>query len=115
MADLGATSKNRIQVRWQSIISPGVNRSDKAIARTGTHEIGHALGLPHPWDPRNTATDVDQGPEPDYAPSEGVLPSTIKSNIMNSDGNLNEKLKSTSGTSSTPGQRNIIRETVPEK
>ena len=115
MSTVGATSTNRIQVRWQSLNSPGVNRSDIAIARTGTHELGHALGLHHPWSSLNTASDVDQGPGPDYLPSEGVLPSTIKSNIMNSDGNRNEKLKSTSGTLSTPNQRSVIRETVPEK
>jgi len=114
--DIGNPTVNRFQVRVTSITDPSLNRGSGSITRTGTHEIGHGLGLYHPWDIVNGVLDVDQqGKAGNYEPSTGVSKSTIKQNIMNSDGNKNNNLKPPSNRArkSTPGQREKISEVVP--
>jgi hypothetical protein len=117
--EIGNPLVNRFQVRVAMLSDPKKLRSSADIVRTGKHEIGHGLGLRHPWDPKNDVADVDQqGMDAAYVPSKGVEESTIINNILNSFSNPNENLrpKSNSGSiQSTVGQRKKIGDVVPEK
>ena len=57
---IGNPTTNRFQVRVASFSDKSLNRSNKAIVRDATHEIGHGLGLKHPFDGKNDVTDIDQ-------------------------------------------------------
>jgi hypothetical protein len=98
-----------------SIVLPtsrnGLKRPLKFLIRRAVHEIGHSGGLPHPWE-TNSPEDVKQ-PSVTEPPKDEKMKETIKSNIMNSDGNnASEEMKTNSGKESTPGQLKQIGENI---
>ena len=87
--------------------------TSKTLGRTLAHELGHTLGLHHPWDTENDGADKndirnEQGLGPVFKPN-GVL-----NNLMNSEGNPIKPLQSKTGTGLTPGQREKIDKKLDE-
>jgi hypothetical protein len=86
------------------------------LGSTLAHELGHDVGLSHPWEVTNT-TDPTINPELDIKqPRQPIPPSVgneIKNNLMNSGGNPAKELKGrTNQDRLTPGQRAKIEQTV---
>lgn len=79
-------------------------KTREEMARTLAHELGHTLGLNHPW-----SVNADQG---DLRNEQGLLPvgdpKKVLNNLMNSEGNIVPGLRSNQGTNLTPGQRKKI-------
>jgi RHS repeat-associated protein len=98
--ELGQTQKNSFEV---TATVDGSKRSDSDMSRSFSHEAGHTAGLQHPWEASNPVSDIKQG-------AAGVTNSTVKSNLMNSDGNKSNP--STSGTNLTSGQLKSVDQTI---
>ncbi len=86
-------------------------RETEDICRTGTHELGHTVGLEHPWEITNGQQDINQN-EPSNS-------SKIKTNILNSGANPNEDLRYIQGDDNkaleaTPDQLKKISEKIPK-
>ena len=96
------------QVGEKDISLPAKAKTVEQASRTFSHEIGHSLGLRHPWDEKNTIQDIKQGPGPIYNVN-------ILLNLLNSYGNPAPSLKNETGTNLTPGQRKEIESTVSEQ
>lgn len=79
--------------------------SKKSIAKTVSHELGHAAGLYHPWDEENEVSDINQN-NPD------VTKKIILDNLLNSDENPVPENRSITGTKLTSGQLQSIQEKV---
>ena len=110
--EIGNTQENVFTILVKSPKEDNV-RSSAAIKRTGTHEIGHGLGLRHPFDSENDVKDIKQYNE---TPAPGVDVKTIQENIMNNGRNTKKlRPKSNNATKSTKGQRTKIVDAVPEK
>lgn len=101
--ELGQTQKNSFDV---TVETDGSKRSNSGISRSFSHEAGHTAGLRHPYDPKNTISDIKQG-----AP--GVKTSTVRKNLMNSGANPTNP--GTSGTELTSGQLKSIDKLIEEQ
>jgi RHS repeat-associated protein len=101
-AEIGQTQQNSFEI---TATVDGKNVSTSEMTRTFNHEAGHSAGLKHPWSLTNTVADIQQG-------ATGVKDSTVRSNLMNSDGNPIIGNRSTSGTSLTPGQFQSMDELI---
>jgi len=95
---LAKTQKNSFDVTAKV---DGKTRSNSDVSRSFSHEAGHTAGLRHPWDKKQTVTDITQG-------AAGVTNKTVRSNLMNSDGNTTTSNRSHSGTKTTSGQLKSI-------
>lgn len=100
---LGRTQINEINV---ATTVNGISRSEEAIGRTGSHELGHSGGLEHPWEIKTG------GQEDIIQSSPSVSDEKIMNNIMNSGGNIRNELKSTKGKDATPRQMSKISDTI---
>jgi RHS repeat-associated protein len=115
--EIGNPIQNRFQVRVAGMTDPKLRMGKSTVKRTGAHEVGHGLGLRHPWDDENDVLDMKQSELNQYLPDAGIENSDVKNNIMNSAGNRIEFLRPTNrskSTISTNGQRAKIVQTVPE-
>jgi RHS repeat-associated protein len=102
------TQFNRLYVAYKMNGSTRTNLlfGGGAFYRSMVHEMGHSAGLPHPWNV-GTPADIDQN-------SGEVDDDIIKDNFMNSDENPKVPNRSTRGEDITPGQLNLIKETIPQ-
>ncbi|NOQ70807.1 MAG: hypothetical protein GQ574_02330 [Crocinitomix sp.] len=87
----------------------------KSAARTMAHETGHTGGLEHPWEKQDQEGIV---PKPGAAminqDDEDIEDATILDNLMNSNANPEQNLKSTDGKTLTPAQLNYLENKVVE-
>lgn len=103
-AIVGESQNNRIDV---AVSIDGVPRDNSKLGRTIAHKLGHAGGLYHPWSPENNDPETKQ--ESTNSPEKEEK---IKKNIMNSDENEIEHLRSTRGKDVTKSQLETIKSTV---
>jgi len=88
-----------------SVTLDGAERTQAEINRTANHEAGHTASLYHPWGLKPDVADIKQG-------SPKVKDETLLNNVMNSGGNDEPKLRSTTGTKLTHGQRKKVSNTI---
>ena len=85
----------------------------KDWARTLAHELGHTLGLHHPWDTYEDGADNNDIHNTDGLGPVGN-PSNVLNNLLNTEGNKVESLQSGTGTELTPKQRKKIDQKLDE-
>lgn len=95
-------------------------RSTDEIARTLGHELGHTVGLKHPWDQGRDQNDISNTPALYPFPSQNAISQVLK-NLMNSEGNQAPHLIPSPPNSPSPGnqllpeQRKKIEQTVKDQ
>ena len=119
LGGIGKTQKNLIEVatsntlvfqspKMRSMRSTVDHNDVEEIARTLSHELGHSAGLFHPFDSKNDIPEINNSLE--------VLPlgniNLIKDNLMNSEQNPVQELKSNKGKNLIRQQRQKIKTTV---
>ena len=84
--------------------------SVEVIAKSFGHEIGHTVGLKHPWSKENDIHEIDNTLA--LPPTPGSNVDLIKNNLMNSEGNPIPSLRSKTGTELIKQQRDKINSQI---
>lgn len=87
--------------------------SVESRGRSLAHELGHTLGLHHPWDTKDDGAD-DKDINNTMGLGPVFKPQVVLNNLMNSEGNKVKSLNSSKGTQLTDKQRNKIDQKLDE-